>query len=326
MARIVMELTNRCNLHCGHCLPDRHGGHGDLPLSIIEEILERARKSGFEEIVFTGGEPTLHKRFLDVVAKTVEAGYLFGFVSNGWNFPKLFQKLMPYREALSGITFSMDGAREATHDGLRGKGSYRRLLKAMSVCVLKRIPFSINMVVTRDNSSELEEQVELATRLGSRGVRFGHLMPTPDSDQLELSVPEKQAVEMRIQSLQKIASIPVAIAPGYHTAELFPCAPLQQQEINVDWQGNVTLCCHLSGYKTGQGDIAGNLQEISFNDAIERLDVIHGHYCQEKEQRHAAGALQNQDYFPCLYCCQYFNKLDDPKEAPLVFVSQPSAS
>jgi MoaA/NifB/PqqE/SkfB family radical SAM enzyme len=330
MGRIVIELTNRCNLRCQHCLDGRHGGKGEIPLEIYDKILHHAKRFRFDELAFTGGEPTTHKKFFEIVAKTVAAGYTFGFVSNGWNFPKIYERLLPYRDQLRGITFSMDGAREATHDQLRGKGSYRRLLKAMSICVAKEIPFAINMVLTKQNYQELEELVSIAPLLGSGGVRFGHLLPTArddDDETLELSSKQKRAIDQNIRRLQHTASIAVAIAPGHYTTELFPCAPLKMQEFNIDWQGNVTKCCHLSGYPQGSGnnDVMGNLNEMSLPEAMLRLRRSNVAFRQEKEAHFADGNSSESDYFPCLYCCRYFDKLESTEpvknEQALKYVS-----
>jgi MoaA/NifB/PqqE/SkfB family radical SAM enzyme len=319
MGRIVIELTQRCNLRCTHCPDGRHGGHGDLPLEVIETVLREAQAHGFEELAFTGGEPTLHRQFFEVIAQAAEAGYRFGFVTNGWNFPRIYSRLLPYRAQLAGITFSLDGATEATHDVLRGKGSYRRVLQAMSVCVVNALPFTLNMVLTRCNAAEVEALVELAARLGSRGVRFGPLMPTPHTGErgLALTLAERRALEQRIRDLQRNALVAVALAPGYYTPELFPCGPLQLQEFNIDWRGQVTLCCHLSGYgeRAGDGDVVGHLSAIPFAEALARLQQLQTWFQAQKRARHASGQFQEADYFPCLYCVKHFDKLPGPLQA-----------
>lgn len=312
MGRIVIELTDRCNLRCGHCPDGRHGGKGDVPMAVIETVLAEAKSYGFDELAFTGGEPTIHKRFFEVIEKASKAAYSWGFVSNGWNFAKIYTTLLRHRDHFAGITFSLDGAREKTHDALRGRGSYRRVLQAMSICVFKDIPFASNMVVTRKNYTELAEQVDLAARLGSRGVRFGHFIPTSCEDRgLALSSEERRSVDETVWQLQRTAAVSVAMAPGYFTAELFPCAPLQMQELNIDWRGNVTKCCHLSGYGNGVGgdDIVGNLTEIGFAEALARLAEANEEFRRDKLARQASGELHEADYFPCLYCTQYFKKM-----------------
>ena len=87
MPRIVIELTNRCNLSCGHCFDERHAATGDLPLEILEKVLREGKGCGIEQVSFTGGEPTIHRRFKDIIQRVAEAGYQFSFVSNGVSFP-----------------------------------------------------------------------------------------------------------------------------------------------------------------------------------------------------------------------------------------------
>ena len=86
MRRILIELTNRCNLSCDHCLDGRHSATGDLKVDAMGIILQSARRFGFDSLSFTGGEPTLHPEFIDIIARVFNAGYGFGFVTNGWNF------------------------------------------------------------------------------------------------------------------------------------------------------------------------------------------------------------------------------------------------
>ena len=56
MARLVIELTNRCQLRCQHCFAERHAGSGDLPREIIDTVLREGKSCGIEHLAFTGGE------------------------------------------------------------------------------------------------------------------------------------------------------------------------------------------------------------------------------------------------------------------------------
>src|SRR5215472_2083896 len=130
MVRMVIELTNRCNLRCQHCFEQRHAATGDLPLEIIEKVLSEGKGCNIDRLSFTGGEPTIHRDFRHIVRRVAEEGYQFGLVSNGTNFRQTCPVLIEQRQFFEGITFSLDGASEETHDRLRGKGSYRHVLRA----------------------------------------------------------------------------------------------------------------------------------------------------------------------------------------------------
>ena len=316
MARLVIELTNRCNLRCQHCFEERHAATGDLSLEIFEKVLSEGKGCGIDHLAFTGGEPTIHRQFDEIISRVCEAGYTFSFVSNGMNFPHVYPLLLLHRQWFTGVTFSLDGAREETHDRLRGKGSYRHVMRAASICVFKDLPFTLNMVLTAQNRNEVAEMIWLAERLGSGGVRFGHLMPTHETAMrgLDLSPQERREVEAEIWRLQKSAAVPVGMAPGYFSeSPFFPCAPLELKEFNLDYRGNLTLCCHLSGYSgANQGtDVMGNLHEVSLAEACERFHQRVAKYLADKHDKVNRGEFSELDHFPCWYCVKYLGKLPE---------------
>ena len=321
MKRLVIELTNRCNLRCLHCFDERHAGTGDLPLEILEKVLREGKSCGIDTLSFTGGEPTIHRRFRAIIRRLCEAGYCFGFVSNGTNFPRIYPLLLRYRDGFKGVTFSLDGAREETHDRLRGKGSYRQVMRAASICVFKDIPFTLNMVLTTQNRQEVEAMVRLGAQLGSKAVRFGHLMGTRETAMrgLDLTPQERLEVEAEIWRLKEPAPILVTMAAGYFSeSPLFFCAPLELEELNLDYNGNVTLCCHLSGYPGSSrgADYIGNLREISLAEAMERSQRLVDAYLAEKRERVGRGEFSRLDHFPCWYCLKYFAKVSWLKNFP----------
>jgi MoaA/NifB/PqqE/SkfB family radical SAM enzyme len=314
LARIVIELTNRCNLSCGHCFDERHAATGDLPLEILQKVLRDGKGCGIEQVSFTGGEPTIHGRFEEIIDLVSEAGYWFSFVSNGASFPRIYRLLLEHRKWFLGVTFSLDGAQQETHDRLRSKGSYRSVMRAISICAFKQLPFTLNMVLTAENRNEIEEMVGIAERLGSHGVRFGHLMPTPETAlrNLDLTPEQRREVESNIWRLKKSAPIPVGMAPGYFSeSPFFPCGPLELEEYNLDYQGNLTLCCQLSGYSGPAnygGDVIGNLKEITLTEACECFRQHVNNYLADKRAKINGEEFGQLDYFPCWYCVKYLGK------------------
>lgn len=321
MARLVIELTNRCNLRCQHCFEERHAATGELSLAIIERVLREGKGCGIDHLAFTGGEPTLHRQFADIVQRVCEAAYTYSLVSNGMNFPHIAPLLLRSQPWCKGVTFSLDGAREATHDRLRGHGSFRRVLRAASVCVMKHLPFTLNMVLTAHNWHEVAEMVWLAGRLGSAGVRFGWLMPTPETALrgLDLSPEVRRQVEAEIWGLRQRAPLAVGMAPGYFSAApFFPCAPLELEEYNLDYRGNLTLCCQLSGYAGGTPgtDVVGNLHDMSLAQACAWFHQRVATYLADKQAKVSHGEFGGLDHFPCWYCVQYLDKVPGLKRFP----------
>jgi len=315
VARIIVELTNRCNLKCQHCFDERHAAHGDLPLRLLYMVLEEGHACGIGEICFTGGEPTLHRHFAEILDRVCGQGYGFSFVSNGMNFGKICPLIRRYRDSFMGLTFSLDGATQATHDRIRGKGSFRRVMQAASHCLFNELPFTFNMVLTAWNRQEVAALIDLAERLGGNGVRFGHLMFTEDtaSRGLDLSPQERKDVEVEIRALQSTANVTVGMAPGYyHESPFFPCAPLELEEYNLDYRGNLTLCCQLSGLSgpNSGDDILGSLNETSLSEALSGVQQRVRIYLEEKRRYVAQGGFTDLDHFPCFYCVKYLGKVE----------------
>jgi MoaA/NifB/PqqE/SkfB family radical SAM enzyme len=321
MARLVIELTNRCQLRCQHCFPERHAATGDLPWEILETVLREGKGCGIDHLAFTGGEPTIHRRFAAIVRRVCAAEYTFSFVSNGLTLPRLYPLLREHRRHFRGVTFSLDGALEATHDRLRGPGSYRRVMQAASCCVVTELPFTLNMVLTAYNRHEVSELVHLAARLGAAGVRFGWLMPTVETARhgLDLSPEACRAVEAEVRGLRQHAPIAVGLAPGYFSeTPFFPCGPLALEEYNLDYRGNLTLCCQLSGYseESPGTDVIANLRDIDLTTAISRFRQRVATYLADKRARVQRGTFSQLDHFPCWYCVKYLNKVDALTQLP----------
>ncbi len=311
--RVVFELTNRCNLSCEHCFSGRHGGGDDLPIEIVRKVLAEGPEFGFRDAAFTGGDPTVHPRFAEILAATRDAGWTYGFVTNAWNFETMYARHSDLLKAVQTITFSLDGAREATHDKLRGMGSFRRVMRAFAICFAEGFPFTVNMVVTRHNRSELGEMAELVSRLGSRGLRFAHLMPNllTTLQGFDLAPWERKLVESEIADISRALPMKVYMAPGQHGTDLAPCAPLNLQEMNIDCHGNFTKCCHLSGHGdgVGDGDVMGSLVDLSFAECYGRLLEDNQRIMDHKRERIRRGEFKDADFFPCWYCSLYYRKV-----------------
>jgi MoaA/NifB/PqqE/SkfB family radical SAM enzyme len=314
--KLIFELTNLCNFHCTYCIRSEEEPHDYLDLEVVEKILTEVRPyHNVSHVTFTGGEPTLHPRFADIVRLVTTHGYPFGFVTHGWQFDKTLAIVKPNSSALKYVTFSVDGATEMTHDTLRRRpGSFRRLMQAISLCRFHGIAVYLNMVVTRANQTEVEAMAMLASRLGCGLLAYGHCQPTPDgvAADLILSVPERRQVEADIAALQSMFQMPIFLAGDhYEPSRFYQCSQLQMREFNIDYRGYLTACCNLSHYRGGKPDTEAlaDLHTVSFYEGHRRLlDKIH-QINQEKIVRLATQAPSEAEQFMCTHCLLHYEKV-----------------
>jgi len=81
---VWLELTRRCNLNCPHCYID--GGaprDNEMPVSEFYRLLDEFAEMGVWAVAFTGGEPTLHPAFGNLVRYARQKQLLVGIATNG---------------------------------------------------------------------------------------------------------------------------------------------------------------------------------------------------------------------------------------------------
>lgn len=282
--RLTVELTNICNLHCSYCLRDEdalyHSPANFLPVDLFARLARDARDvMGVERLMFTGGEPTLHRQFGEILATVAGLSLTCSFVTNGWHFERVWPLLMAHREAVTHVSFSIDGTTRETHDRWRGKGSFERVVQAFSRCWAARFPFNVKVGIRRDTVPHLEQFALFAARMGADGLSFAHIMPTSldVADASALTLDERAAAEREIAHLARIFKMRIGIDVGYYNTDLAsPCSALNGVSANVNYRGQLSLCCNLSGFRGAQGesDIVGDLNQEPFAAAHARLESL----------------------------------------------------
>ncbi len=83
------------------------------------------------------------------------------------------------------------------------------------------------------------------------------------------------------------------------------------EEFNIDWRGNLTVCCNLSGHGDGleDKDVIANLNETGFSEAFKGLVKSIKNFHHKKIEHHSNGKYKESDYLPCGYCFNYFKGL-----------------
>lgn len=323
--RLSVELANICNLHCSYCFRSEdnlYSHHAEFfPLELLRRVIPEAREAAqITRINFTGGEPTLHPQFVEILQTIAGADLQANFVTNGWHFERTWPALSANRAHVSHVAFSLDGVNAETHDRWRGKGSFERLVRAFTRCHVTGLPFAIKIVVRRDLVDQLEQIAIFAARMGAAALNFVHVMPTSSGaeNDLALNRDEQRAAEEEIALLARIFKMKIGIDVGYYNIDeqRAPCAPLAGTSMNVDYRGRLSLCCNLSGFRGGvaEPDVVADLNVESFASALMKLRDLAA--AQVEKRRDALVTLRSKgttpDLYvgsPCLFCLQSFGKI-----------------
>lgn len=153
----------RCNQDCHFCWEGRDWP--DPPDALIFTWLDELAATGATQITFCGGEPTLHRRLPELVARARTAGMRVHLHTNAIRFkdPAYTQAL---REAgMQTLLVSFHSADEAVSDRMtRARGTWKRTVEGVHALLSAGLTVAINCVVERDNVEGLEEHARFVRR------------------------------------------------------------------------------------------------------------------------------------------------------------------
>jgi MoaA/NifB/PqqE/SkfB family radical SAM enzyme len=147
-----------CNLTCTHCFiscsPANHS-FGFLDYDKVLAALEESKRLGVKEYYFTGGEPFMHPRMVDILEATLAIGPAT-VLSNGTLFrEKTVERLSAIRDASIyslELRVSIDGADAESNDRIRGEGAFGRAMKGVRRVVEAGFMPIVTMAQTWDDA------------------------------------------------------------------------------------------------------------------------------------------------------------------------------
>jgi MoaA/NifB/PqqE/SkfB family radical SAM enzyme len=322
-ARLTVELTNVCNLHCSYCLRDEdalyHSPANFFPVELFARIASEAQECmGIKHVMFTGGEPTIHPDFARIIGAVAGQGLQCSFVTNGWHFDRVWPLLQAHRETVTQVSFSLDGVTRESHDRWRGAGSFDRVVRAFSRCWANQFPFHVKIGIRRDTVPQLEQIALFAARMGAASLSFAHIMPTSANieEASALTLEERADAEREIAMLARVFKMRIGIDVGYYNTDpVAPCSALAGVSANVNYRGHLSLCCNLSGFRGAgdDGDVVADLNDEDFASAFARLQIIAANQTRHRAEILRALAVDGEkpDLMtgsPCLLCLNTFGK------------------
>jgi radical SAM protein with 4Fe4S-binding SPASM domain len=118
--KALVQITERCNLHCAHCFVSAGREGLDMDVGRIEEdLLPQLTEARVGRVTLTGGEPFAHPDLLKIAALARTAGMGVTICTNA---TLIEPDVMDELEAMGGIQLnvSLDGFSAETHGKFRG--------------------------------------------------------------------------------------------------------------------------------------------------------------------------------------------------------------
>ncbi|MCK5313209.1 MAG: radical SAM protein [Desulfobacteraceae bacterium] len=248
-SNLFFHILTKCNLSCKHCYINKEQ-HGDNTLDIetIKSWLDLfSKKSKEMNIIFLGGEPTLHPDLSFAVKHAKQTGFKSVTIdTNGYLLHNILDKITC--DEVDFISFSLDGATKETNDSIRGQGSYDQCLAGITKAVSKGFSTSMIYTVSEDNIDELSMMPGLVKNLNIKrffiqviGIRGESSRPSSSSPQVskEKWLDNVPKIAEQIAQLGIIVNYPKVFLD---CDEKFECAALVSDNFFIFPNGRVYQC------------------------------------------------------------------------------------
>jgi radical SAM protein with 4Fe4S-binding SPASM domain len=118
--KALIQITERCNLHCAHCFVSATREGVDMDLARVEtELLPRLAEARVSRVTLTGGEPFAHPRLLEIVVACRSQGMTVTICTNA---TLISGRAVEDLASLGGVKLnvSLDGFSASSHGKFRG--------------------------------------------------------------------------------------------------------------------------------------------------------------------------------------------------------------
>ena len=198
---VSIDVTNLCNQRCPICLAyvDAMGFQFHPPLEYFDKIFKHFLKNDPRpNMCFFGGEPTVHKNFLDIVKLARSYGYQVQVFTNGL---RLADKEYCRELCALGIqvNFGLDGTKPEIYRSLRGDNSLavkRKAFDNVVECGVNKLAV-ISTVAQGVNDENMREMLDFIHDYRQHVSVWGFVPLTPcwETQELQLEPTTTECVE-----------------------------------------------------------------------------------------------------------------------------------
>jgi len=196
------HITQICDLHCKHCYDrtDRSPLAFEQAVRVLDDLRGFCRDRNVRgAISFTGGNPLLHPRFIDIYRAAAERGFgtaILGNPASRERIEEIVAVQMP-----SFFQVSLEGLREH-NDSIRGRGHYDRILAFLDVLRGLDVYSMVMLTLTRDN---MDQVIPLAETLRDKADVFHFNRLALFGEGAKLALPDRKGYRAFLEKYLKAA-------------------------------------------------------------------------------------------------------------------------
>jgi MoaA/NifB/PqqE/SkfB family radical SAM enzyme len=176
---VFLKLTRHCNNRCRFCCDTVFWNGSDMPTARVKAKIEEGAAKGYRRLFLSGGEPTIHPDFLEILRYGQSLSYSeIITISNGrmFSYPQFATDAVA--AGLTAAVVSINSHDESTHDSLVSvKGAFRQARRGVRNLQRAGCVVNLSAVVNQRNVHQLPDMVRAYHRWGAGAATFMQLIP-----------------------------------------------------------------------------------------------------------------------------------------------------
>jgi len=177
--RVDIKVGFLCNNSCKFCAQAHKRELGNKTTNQIKSDLLKAKKTKCNEVVFTGGEPTIRKDIFEIAEFAKKLGFeTIQIQTNGrmLAYTDFCKKLI--ESGANEFSPAIHGHTAPVHDFLTGStGSFNQTIQGIKNLKKLKQPIITNTVVTKTNYRHLPKIAKLLVDIGVNQFQFAFVHP-----------------------------------------------------------------------------------------------------------------------------------------------------
>lgn len=166
----AIELTDACNLRCKHCYRDSSPDLSQrLPTQTLMELLCELHENEVQSLELSGGEPTYHPDFVQILEYSLQNFGSVALLTNGTLLNSIIYNLLEKYKNRAIVQIDLDGCNAQEHDKLRGiSGSFSKAVNSIIELSSRGVKVRVAMCLHSDNFESIEKTYQIAKQNGAK--------------------------------------------------------------------------------------------------------------------------------------------------------------
>ena len=300
LTNIHIEITSKCNERCIHCYIPHENKISDIEPDLFYDTLKQSHDMKVLHLTLSGGEPMLHKNFLEFIIKCREYNFSVNILSNLTLIDDDIIEEMK-NNPLLGVQTSLYSMNHNIHDSItQQKGSFGKTKNAILKLIENDITVQISCPIMSQNRNCYNDVVNWAEahniHAGDDYVIIASYDYTAKNLACRLSINEIKEIihEKSVRNPKYLEQIKADSEQKKYILPEDAVCSVCNSSICIAENGNVYPCAGWQGY------VIGSLRKSSLNDIWEHSEKIN--YLRGLRKRDFPKCIQCADKEFCTMC------------------------